>query len=265
MTNALIDISDNGAVRTLTLDDPASLNSLSEALATQLSAALSAAQQDAQVRCVVLTGRGKAFCAGGNLKDFMREEERLDHYIGRAIRKLYGPLALQLRDFGKPLLTALNGPAIGAGAGLALNADLVLATRSAYFSLPFVPVLGAVPDMGVSWLLPRRLGYARALGYALTGERLTAAEAVAAGLIWQCVEDDRFAAAVDAAAAKLAALPLQAVRRTRQALAQAHGNSLEQQLELEAELQATSFGSAEFREGLAAFKAHRAPDFTGMQ
>lgn len=265
MTDNLIDVRDSGAVRTLTLNDPASLNSLSEALANRLASALREAERNDDVRCVVLTGSGKAFSAGGNLKDFTQLSEPPGQYIGRAIRELYGPLAQQIHHFPKPVLCALNGPAIGAGAGLALCADLVIATHAAYFSLPFVPALGVVPDMALSWLLPRLLGYPRALGYALTGDKLPAFDAASAGLIWQCVDEAEYAATVDATAAQLAALPRQAVLRTRQAFRQAHANTLEQQLELEAQLQSASFGSAAFREGLAAFGERRRPDFISSE
>jgi len=262
MSTQYITVSNDGGVRTLCLNDAPSMNSLSEALAGELSLQLTAASEDTAVRAIVITGNGKLFSAGGNLKDFMAVAEPLDQYIGRVIRDLYAPLALQIRQMPKPVLTAVNGPAIGAGVGLALCGDLVFAAQSAYFTLPFVPALGVVPDMGSTWLVPRLLGYGRALGYALTGEKLTAEQAQAAGLIFKCVPDAEFAAAVQSAAAKLAALPAAAVQRTKLAFQQAHTNSFEQQLALEAELQTASFGSAEFQEGLAAFRERRAPDFT---
>lgn len=261
MTTSLIDVSDRDGVRTLCLNDPSSLNSLSEKLATELAQALTAAADESKVRAVVITGRGKLFCAGGNLKDFMAVNEPLDQYIGRVIRDLYAPLAAQIRTLPKPVLAALNGPAIGAGVGLALCADIVIATQSAYFTLPFVPALGVVPDMGASWLVPRLLGYSRALGYALTGDRLSADQAQAVGMIWQCVADAEFETAVQVLATKLAALPRSATQRTKHALQQAHCQTFDQQLALERELQMQSFSEADFLEGLAAFKERRPPHF----
>lgn len=257
-----IEVSDDQAVRQLCLNDPASLNSLSEGLATELSRRLADAQADSGVRAVVLTGKGKTFCSGGNLKEFLQVSEPLDDYIQRLITELYTPLALQIRNFPKPIITALNGPAIGAGVGLALGSDMVFAAQSAYFALPFVPALGVVPDMGSSWLVPRALGYNRALALALTGEKFSAEQAQAAGMIWKCLPDAELEPTVRAVAAKLAALPQQAMLRTKAAFSQAHENSFARQLDLECVLQTASFGGAEFQEGLAAFKQRRAPDFS---
>lgn len=257
-----IEVSDYQSVRQLCLNDPTSLNSLSEGLATELSQHFTDAEADNSVRSIVLTGKGKTFCSGGNLKEFLQVAEPLDQYIQRLISELYTPLALQIRNLTKPIITAMNGPAIGAGVGLALGADIVFAAQSSYFSLPFVPALGVVPDMGSSWLVPRALGYNRALALALTGEKFSAEQAQVAGMIWKCVPDAELQQIVRTAAVKLAALPQQAVLRTKAAFANAQQNTFEQQLNLECELQTESFGGAEFQEGLAAFKQRRAPDFS---
>jgi 2-(1,2-epoxy-1,2-dihydrophenyl)acetyl-CoA isomerase len=249
------------AVRVLTLDDVESRNSLSEELARELLGALALAVTDPSVRSVLLTGRGKAFCAGGNLKQFTHADEPLDRYVGRVIRELYTPLALAMHRFKKPLIAAVNGAAVGAGVGLALCADVVLAASSAYFVLPFVPVLGAVPDMGTSWLVPRLIGQPRAVGLLLTGERLSADDAHAAGLIWKALPDTELESAALTLAESLGALPMDALQRTKLALAAARHNSFEEQLELERELQMASFGSDEFREGLAAWREGRRPNF----
>jgi 2-(1,2-epoxy-1,2-dihydrophenyl)acetyl-CoA isomerase len=219
---------------------------------------LKIAPEELQAR---MCGRGDRLFRG-SLKDFMKLDEPPGQYIRRVIRHLYAPLALKIYQMPKLVVTAVNGPAIGAGVGLALLGDLVFATQSAYFSLPFVPALGVVPDMGTTWLVPRLLGYSRALGYALTGEKLAAAEAMAAGLIWRCIPDADFHEAVQAQTKALAALPVAAVQRTKRAFQQAHINSFDEQLKLEAELQSASFDGPEFQEGLAAFRERRAPDFT---
>jgi 2-(1,2-epoxy-1,2-dihydrophenyl)acetyl-CoA isomerase len=251
------------AVRVLTIDDAESRNSLSEELARELLGALAAAATDASVRSVLLTGRGKAFCAGGNLKQFAHADEPLDRYVGRVIRELYMPLALAMHRFKKPLIAAVNGAAVGAGVGLALCADVVLAASSAYFVLPFVPMLGAVPDMGTSWSVPRLIGQPRAAGLLLTGDRLSADDARAAGLIWKTLPDSELEGAALTLAERLGALPVDALHRTKMALTAASHNSFEEQLELERELQMASFGSDEFREGLAAFREGRRPKFRG--
>jgi 2-(1,2-epoxy-1,2-dihydrophenyl)acetyl-CoA isomerase len=259
-TNRL-QIANRDGVSILSLDDMESRNSLSAELARELLAALTAAVADPAVRSILLTGRGKVFSAGGNLKQFAGVSEPLDEYIGRMIRELYSPLALAVYKCAKPVIAAVNGAAVGAGVGLALCADVVVAARSAYFVLPFVPALGAVPDMGTSWLVPRLIGQARSIGLLLTAERLSADDAKAAGLIWRTVPDGELEGAAFTIAKSLGALPMGAVRRTKLALAAAHHNSFDEQLELERELQMTSFGSTQFREGLSAVLEGRAPNF----
>jgi 2-(1,2-epoxy-1,2-dihydrophenyl)acetyl-CoA isomerase len=261
MPTTRIQITNREGVCVLTLDHVESRNSLSEELARELLTALASAATDPSVRSVLLTGRGKAFCAGGNLKQFAGADEPLNRYVGRIIRELYTPLALAMHRFDKPMIAAVNGAAVGAGVGLALCADIVLAASSAYFVLPFVPALGAVPDMGTSWLVPRLIGQPRALGLLLTGDRLSADDAQAAGLIWKTVADTELEGAALALAETLGALPVDAVQRTKLALAAARHNSFEEQLELERELQMCSFGGDEFREGLAAFREGRRPNF----
>jgi 2-(1,2-epoxy-1,2-dihydrophenyl)acetyl-CoA isomerase len=248
----------------MTLDHAESRNSLSEELARDLLSALSSAATDPSVRSILLTGRGKAFCAGGNLKQFANADEPLGRYVGRVMRELYIPLAVAMHGYNKPIIAAVNGAAVGAGVGLALCADLVLAAGSAYFVLPFVPALGAVPDMGTSWWMPRLVGQRRALGLLLTGERLSAAEAQAAGLVWKTVVDTELESTAFALAKSLGTLPEDAVRRTKLALAAAFHTSFHDQLELERELQMASFDGDEFREGLAAFRDGRRPNFHKM-
>lgn len=261
----LITVSDDNGVRTVCLNAPGSLNSLGEELTRQLFDAMRAAEADTEVRCVVLTGSGKLFCSGGNLKEFMAVETPLDEYINGVMEDLYNPLANFLEQMKKPLITAVNGPAIGAGVGLALNADIVVMARSAFFALPFVPRLAVLPDMGATWLLTRGLGYNRALAYVLTGEKLSAQVAVEAGLVWAVVEDDLLAGHVETLARSISRLPLAAIDTAKRALGSACQNTLAEQLEVERTLQTQRFGSASFREGLAAFAEKRDPDFTGLE
>lgn len=263
--NRLVECSDKAAVRTLILNDPGSFNSLSENLAKQLFEQLRLAEADQAVRVVVITGAGKLFCAGGNLKDFAAVTEPLDSYISRLMAELYNPLALFIHTMKTVVVSAVNGPAIGAGVGLALNADLVLMSEQSYFSLPFIPHLAVVPDMGSSWFLARGLGYSRAMGLALTGDKLSAADALAAGLIWRCVDAESFSAQVATTAEKLASLSSGAIAATRTQLASAQANDFSTQLTLERELQTERFGSADFAEGLNAFFEKRTPDFVNMR
>ena len=257
----MIEVSDNGHVRTIALNDPASFNSITEESANALLDALRAAVADPQIRAVLLTGNGKFFCAGGNLKNFMAQEGPLDDYVNQAIENTYNPLAEYMMAMPIPVVSAINGPAIGAGVGLGLNADIVLASKSAYFSLPFVPKLGVVPDMGCSWLVTRGLNYNQALALFLTGEALTAEDAARSGMIWKCVDDSDLMAEASTLAANLAKLSPAAIRRTKHALRSACESNFASQLKLEQQLQTVSFGGNAFQEGLRSFKERREADF----
>ncbi|MBQ0760464.1 MAG: 2-(1,2-epoxy-1,2-dihydrophenyl)acetyl-CoA isomerase [Zhongshania sp.] len=257
----MIEISDKDYVRTITLNDPASFNSITEESANALLDALRAAVADDKIRAVLLTGNGKFFCAGGNLKNFMAQEGPLDAYVNKAIEDTYNPLAEYMMAMPIPVVSAINGPAIGAGVGLGLNADIVLAAKSAYFSLPFVPKLGVVPDMGCSWLVTRGLNYNQALALFLTGEALSAEDAARSGMIWKCVDDDALMTEASVLAANLAKLAPAAIRRTKESLRSACESSFSTQLKLEQQLQTASFGTKAFQEGLRSFKERREADF----
>ena len=169
---------------------------------------------------------------------------------------------LALRSLGLPVLAAVNGVAAGAGANIALACDLVIAARSASFVQAFSK-LGLVPDSGGTWFLPRLVGTARAMGLALLGEKLSAEQAAAWGLIWRCVEDGELAEVVDALARQLAAAPTRALARTRQAIYEGWSRTLQQQLDVERDYQGELGHSADYDEGVAAFAAKRTPRFTG--
>ncbi|TLY72022.1 MAG: 2-(1,2-epoxy-1,2-dihydrophenyl)acetyl-CoA isomerase, partial [Gammaproteobacteria bacterium] len=171
-------------------------------------------------------------------------------------------LVLALRSLGLPVLAAVNGVAAGAGANIALACDLVIAARSASFVQAFSK-LGLVPDSGGTWFLPRLVGTARAMGLALLGEKLSAEQAAAWGLIWRCVEDGELAEVVDALARQLAAAPTRALARTRQAIYEGWSRTLQQQLDVERDYQGELGHSADYAEGVAAFAAKRTPRFTG--
>lgn len=255
----------DGAVLTLTLNRPQALNSFTGALHEALMGALKAAATDTSVRCVVLTGAGRAFCAGQDLSDPAIAPDltpgAAPKDIGKLIEERYKPLALLVHDFPVPMLAAVNGVAAGAGANLALNCDMVLAARSATFIQAFSKI-GLVPDCGGTWLLPRLVGRARAMGLALLGDKLAAEEAERIGLIWRCVDDAALAIEAQALAQRLAAMPVKALAETRRAFARADAMGLADALTMEGEVQRRMGMSHDYLEGVGAFFAKRAPTFS---
>jgi 2-(1,2-epoxy-1,2-dihydrophenyl)acetyl-CoA isomerase len=256
--DATLLVQDHAAVRTLMLNRPAALNSFTVPMHLALRGALEAAAADATVRCVVLTGAGRGFCAGQDLAEVM---DGGAPGVGDLVTQYYKPLALQISRMPVPVIAAVNGVAAGAGANLALGCDLVVAAESASFIQAFSKI-GLVPDCGGTWLLPRLVGRAQALGLALTGDKLGAAQAKALGLIWQCVPDAELSATVQALAARLAAMPVKAMVATRLAMDAAQHLGLEAALAEEGRLQAGLAAAADCHEGIAAFLAKRAPKFT---
>ena len=265
MSDPLVLVSNDAAVRTIALNRPAQLNSFTGELHVQLLAALNAAADDAGVRCVVLTGAGRAFCAGQDLAD---PAVAPDPAPGAAPKDLsvvitqhYAPLCLRLRSMPVPVLAMVNGVAAGAGASIALACDLVVAARSASFIQAFAKI-GLVPDSGGTWLLPRLVGRAQALGLALLGDKLPAEEAARMGLIWRCVDDAELAAQVQALAARLAGMPTKALVAIRGALDAGAQSGFADTLKHEAELQRTLGFAHDYQEGVQAFAEKRAPQFT---
>lgn len=259
--DALVRVGQTGAVRWLSLNRPAALNSFTTPMHVELRAALDAAAADAAVRCVVITGEGRGFCAGQDLGEpGMTPADGQAPDVGGVIERSYRPLALRLQSMPVPLIAAVNGVAAGAGANLALNCDLVVATRSASFIQAFSKI-GLIPDCGGTWLLPRLVGRGRALGLAMTGDRLSAEDALRMGLIWQVVDDGTLLAAAQALGDKLAALPTKALVETRHALDAALRMDYDSALGAEAERQGALGRGHDFAEGVAAFQAKRAPVF----
>jgi len=245
----------------LTLNRPERLNSFNAAMHAEVRAAL-AAVRASDARVLVLTGAGRGFCAGQDLNDRAVAPGGQAADLGESIEKNYKPLVLGLRSLPLPVIAAVNGVAAGAGANIALACDLVVAARSASFVQAFAR-LGLVPDSGGTWFLPRSVGTARALGLALLGEKLPAEQAAAWGLIWRCVEDAELGAVVDALAQGFADAPTRGLARTKQAIHESWGRTLEQQLDVERDYQAELGRTADYAEGVAAFAAKRAPRFCG--
>lgn len=246
----------------ITLNRPDKLNSFIVAMHEELQAALAQLGTDSSLRVLVLTGAGRAFCAGQDLADrsVMPGAEPPD--LGASIERYYGPLVKMLRALPVPVICAVNGVAAGAGANIALACDIVIAARSASFIEAFCK-LGLIPDTGGTYFLPRLLGQARATGLAMLGDKLSAEQAMAWGLIWKCVDDDQLAAEIDTLARHLATAPTLGLARTKQALQVSGQNTLEQQLDLERDAMRELGRSADYREGVAAFIEKRAPRFIG--
>ena len=265
MSESLVLCTQAGAVRTITLNRPSALNSFTSAMHAELAAALSEVETDASVRCLVLTGAGRGFCAGQDLADPAVAPDLTPGArptdVGTVIERFYKPLALRLRAMPVPVIAAVNGVAAGAGASLALGCDIVIAARSASFIQAFSKI-GLVPDAGGTWLLPRLVGRANALALAMTGDKLPAEEAQRMGLIWKCVDDAAFADEVGAMAARLAAMPTKALAATRAAIDEAVHLSFADALSSEGEWQSELSAAHDYLEGVAAFMAKRPAVFS---
>ena len=254
-----------GGVATLTLNRPDRLNSFNDRMHAEVREALAdvkAGRADGSVRVLVLTGAGRGFCAGQDLSDrsVAPGDEAVD--LGESVEKNYKPLVQSLRALDLPVIAAVNGVAAGAGANIALACDLVFAARSASFIQSFSK-LGLIPDTGGTWILPRLIGPARAMGLALLGDKLSAEQAEAWGLIWKCVDDDALMPTVQQVAAHLAQGPTFGYAQTKKALWASSTNDFDAQLDLERNMMTVCGRSHDYREGVAAFMEKRTPRFKG--
>lgn len=247
-------------VATLTLNHPEVLNATTPEMVEGLGRALDVVEAQG-ARCVVLTGAGRAFCSGANLQGRPGEAGG-KKAAGVELESIYHPMLRRFRNLPCPVVSAINGVAAGIGMSLALMGDLILAARSAYFLHSFRRV-GLVPDGGSTWILPRRIGMARAMELSLLGERLSAETALAWGLINRVCDDAALAAEARALAQNLAGGPTVSLGMTRQLYWASAGNSYEEQLDLECRSQRKAAATADFREGVAAFLAKRPPAFRG--
>lgn len=246
-------------VCTLTLNRPQVFNSFNKAMAMALQSELDACEKDPSVRTIVITGEGKAFCAGQDLAEATDPN-------GPAMRDIvkdhYNPIIMRIRNIEKPIIAAVNGVAAGAGANIALACDITIAKESAGFIQAFSKI-GLIPDSGGTFFLPRIIGTQRALALMMTGEKVTAKDAEAMGMIYKAVVDEDFTKEVDKMANMLAQMPTRGFGLTKKAVNQSFTNNLEEQLKVEEVLQTEAGNTYDFQEGVNAFLEKRAPQFKG--
>ena len=251
-------------VLTLTLNRPQRLNAMSQPLIAALREQIARAAGDSAIRAVLLTGTGRGFCAGADLASggtgAVGPDGKPD--LGAIIEKSYNPLIRSIRELPKPVIGAINGVAAGGGANLALACDILLAARSARFDQAFVRI-SLIPDLGGTWFLPHTVGDARARALAMLGASVPAEEALRMGMVWQVIDDDKLMGEATTLACKMAAGPTLSYAAIKKAMNVAGTNTLDQQLDLERDSQRALGKSADFKEGVAAFLAKRAANFTG--
>lgn len=263
MTDSTVLYAEQGAVAIATLNRPQNLNSFNRQMHRDLWAALDRAEANPEIRALVITGAGRGFCAGADLSDF--DFTPGPDLVKRAnpgpvIEQAFNPTVRRLQALRMPSIAAVNGVAAGAGASLAMTCDISFAAPGASFIQAFSKI-GLVPDAGGSWFLAQRLGLARAMGLALTGDKLSATQARDWGMIWDVAEDPL--ATATAMAQRLAGMPTKALVATRALLRGAHNTTLDQQLDIERDTQSAMGATHDYIEGVQAFLAKRAPVFTG--
>lgn len=256
----LFDLS--GGIARLTLNRPDKLNSFTAAMHGEVADALTRVENDG-ARVLILTGMGRGFCAGQDLSERQMAPDGIPPDLGETLEKFYIPLVRRLNALPVPVVVGVNGIAAGAGANLAFAGDIVIAKASASFIQSFCR-LGLIPDTGGTYVLPRLVGHARAMGLAMLGDKISAQQAQDWGLIWQCVPDADFDATLDKLATHFASAPTRGLAGTKQALQVSLQNDLETQLNLERDLMRELGRSADYAEGVAAFMGKREPQFKGQ-
>jgi len=255
----LLGISINNGVCELKLNRPEVFNSFNKEMAMDLQKALDDCASNDEVRAIVITGEGKAFCAG---QDLAEATDPNGPELKSIVKEHYNPIILKIRNLNKPVIAAVNGVAAGAGANIALACDITIAKESASFIQAFSKI-GLIPDSGGTFFLPRIIGSQKALALMMTADKITAQEADEMNMIYKAVSDEEFDAFIAKFAGKLAAMPTKGLGLTKQAVNASFTNSLETQLDLEEELQTVAGQSYDFNEGVAAFMEKRKPVFKG--
>jgi 2-(1,2-epoxy-1,2-dihydrophenyl)acetyl-CoA isomerase len=257
--STFIQSSQEGAVLTLTLNRPDKFNSFCRAMAFELQDYLDAAQDNESVRCVVLTGAGRAFCAGQDLAEVVDPE---GPKLTQILQEHYNPIVKRIRELQKPVIAAVNGVAAGAGANIALCCDIVVARESASFIQAFSKI-GLIPDSGGTWTLPRLVGFQRASALMMTGDKVSATEALQMGMLYKVFADDAFESEMQKLANQMAAMPTQGLWLTKQALNDSCFYGFEEQLLTEEALQTAAGRTSDYAEGVDAFLEKRKANFIG--
>ena len=252
-------ISHRNNVCEIKLNRPEVFNSFNKAMALALQKALDECEKNVDVRAIVITGEGKAFCAG---QDLAEATDPNGPELKMIVKEHYNPIIERIRNIEKPIIAAVNGVAAGAGANIALACDITIAKKSASFIQAFSKI-GLIPDSGGTFFLPRIIGSQKALALMMTGDKISAEEAEKMNMIYQAVEDEVFESVVIAFAEKLAAMPTRGLGLTKRAVNQSFSNSLSEQLSVEEELQTEAGKTDDFNEGVTAFMEKRKPIFTG--
>lgn len=247
-------------VATLTFNRPEVFNSFNREMALKLQDVLDACEKNNEVRAIVLTGNGKAFCAGQDLKEVTDPE--LNPGFKKILEEHYNPIITRIRRIEKPIIGAVNGVAAGAGSNIALACDVVVANENASFIQAF-SLIGLIPDSGGTFFLPRLIGFQKAMALAMLGDKISAEEAERLGMIYKVISSENFDAEVERLALKLANMPTKALGMIKELLNKSMNNTLEEQLALESKLQIEAAQSDDYTEGVAAFIEKRKPNFKG--
>ncbi len=255
----MIDFQINNGIATIKISRPETFNSINQPTAFALQKALDDCQADASIRTVILTGEGRAFCAGQDLGEITDPKST---GLKRVVEDHYNPIILKIRALAKPVIAAVNGVAAGAGANIALACDIVIAKESASFIQAFSKI-GLNPDSGGSYFLPRLVGMQRATALMFLGDKVSAKDAQDMGMIYRCVPDADFESIVHQISTQLANMPTQGLANTKALLNQSFDNNLEQQLAAEGVYQVKSSQTADYKEGVQAFLEKRKPVFIG--
>ncbi|WP_317899695.1 enoyl-CoA hydratase-related protein [Aurantibacillus circumpalustris] len=246
-------------VLVLKLNRPDKFNSFNREMALQLISELDKAEKDKNIRAIVITGEGKAFCAG---QDLAEATDPNGPGIEKIVDEHYNPIILRIRNIEKPIIAAVNGVAAGAGANIALACDIVFAAKSASFIQAFSKI-GLIPDSGGTYTLPRLIGFNMASALMITGDKATAEEAMQYGMVYKIFDDNALLAQATVNAQHVASMPTQAIGLTKRLLNETYNNTLSQQLNLEKDLQVKSANSYDYKEGVSAFLEKRKPEFKG--
>lgn len=262
MNFTTIELSIAAGVAKLVLNRPDQLNSFNTQMHGEMKQALDIVKSSDEVRCLLITGNGRGFCAGQDLGDRAVDPDQKNPDLGESIEKHYNPMIRTITHLEMPVICAVNGVAAGAGANIAMACDITLAARSASFIQAFCKI-GLVPDSGGTWTLPHNVGRARAMALSMLGNKISAEQAEQWGMIWQCVDDDQLQDEAMKMAQHLATQPTQGLAYIKQAINASATNTFDEQLDLERDLQRLAGRTEDYREGVQAFINKRKPVFKG--